>query len=940
MYNRTITIDAARPGKTLDELRMGQNSTLLLVLQKVPLAARAVTFILCGTDDSGDAVEFSADKIGDGLWQVFVRSAYFAETGSRHYEVRMTDSGGSGFWDGHGILNVTATSTSVAPADVGPTGPVGPTGEPGVHVGAEEPTDPDVDVWIDTDGEPVGLIGPTGPTGERGEGGATGPAGATGERGEMGATGATGATGEAGLSPVVTVEQTSDGAKITIVDGNGTTEATIYNGRNGEHGETGATGPQGETGPTGETGTVGPTGERGATGERGEQGPTGPSGEAGAPGETGPTGPQGETGATGETGPTGPQGVGIEGPTGPQGIQGEVGPTGPQGEQGFSGNDGATGDTGPTGPQGVTGPTGERGATGATGETGMDGATGPQGEIGPTGPQGDDGVTGPQGEQGLPGDTGPTGPTGEAGAIGPTGATGAVGAAAYISLSRTSDGVQINSYGGAGSFSATVYDGEVGPTGPQGEQGFVGPTGETGPTGPQGVTGPVGPTGMGATGPTGGTGPTGPMGEMGPTGSAAVYSTTWADLRLARENRELVSGATYRITDYVATVANNKGAVAFSDAKFDIIVTATSPNTISERAKAIMHETVLGFKTTTQFEVGDYCLYLGTVYKCTTAHIGAWDASHFEQEAPYLYGVKLESWDVWYCIDNDNARFDWADTYIADMVPRGRGVVYRLIDDRGNDCPYDFKGIKFSSPYDIGSLSSIPRFTFDTYSSSSTGLDASVNGVALGNKIAPRSTNGKYSLNNIVLLGSFIAENIFGEGCNNIRLGGGQNSSSIYANRIGCACYSISAGNGFEYNTIGTSCSTIRFGETCSGNIIGNSCFRISMGDDCSSCNIGNGSYNIVFGEATWASNRWDIIALYNHYYAIMIEPGTINVALKCTAILSTTNYYQRVKITGGVWNGTTIEDSRSQQTYTTTYMPAGSLVFEGTTQIYPAPQS
>ena len=66
MFNRAITIDAARPGMTLDELRMGQYSTLLLVMKKVPDAAESVTFILDAQGDSDEGAEFHAERIGDG----------------------------------------------------------------------------------------------------------------------------------------------------------------------------------------------------------------------------------------------------------------------------------------------------------------------------------------------------------------------------------------------------------------------------------------------------------------------------------------------------------------------------------------------------------------------------------------------------------------------------------------------------------------------------------------------------------------------------------------------------------------------------------------------------------------------------------------------------------------------------------------------------------
>ena len=57
-----------------------------------------------------------------------------------------------------------------------------------------------------------------------------GSPGAEGPQGPAGADGAAGATGPAGFSPTASVEQTPTGATITITDKTGTTTATITNG--------------------------------------------------------------------------------------------------------------------------------------------------------------------------------------------------------------------------------------------------------------------------------------------------------------------------------------------------------------------------------------------------------------------------------------------------------------------------------------------------------------------------------------------------------------------------------------------------------------------------------------------------------------------------------------------------------------------------------------
>lgn len=53
----------------------------------------------------------------------------------------------------------------------------------------------------------------------------------------------------------------------------------------------------------------------------------------------------------------------------------------------------------------------------------------------------------------------------------------------------------------------------------------------------------------------------------------------------------------------------------------------------------------------------------------------------------YFADCNLDAWKIWYCLDNNTNRFAWADD------SNGKGVIYRMIDEWGNDCPYDFKNI-------------------------------------------------------------------------------------------------------------------------------------------------------------------------------------------------------------------------------------------------------
>ena len=77
--------------------------------------------------------------------------------------------------------------------------------------------------------------------------------------GTGGGGGGSGEPGADGFSPVAQVQQTSDGAVITVTDKYGTTTATVKNGKDGKDGKDGAAGATGATGATGAKGADGKT---------------------------------------------------------------------------------------------------------------------------------------------------------------------------------------------------------------------------------------------------------------------------------------------------------------------------------------------------------------------------------------------------------------------------------------------------------------------------------------------------------------------------------------------------------------------------------------------------------------------------------------------------------------------------------------------------------
>ena len=135
-----------------------------------------------------------------------------------------------------------------------------------------------------------------------------------------------------------------------------------------------------------------------------------------------------------------------------------------------------------------------------------------------------------------------------------------------------------------------------------------------------------------------------------PEGSACQTYIHWSDLVDLRNNGELVPGMRYSIIDYLCTTTQFDTKSA--NHRFNIIVTADTENTLNENAYA-----------------------------------SKWIDPY--RAVDYFAGCHLEAWKIKYCIDNDTSRFPWADTV------NGKGVIYEMIDEWGNKCPYDFKNIQF-----------------------------------------------------------------------------------------------------------------------------------------------------------------------------------------------------------------------------------------------------
>lgn len=124
-------------------------------------------------------------------------------------------------------------------------------------------------------------------------------------------------------------------------------------------------------------------------------------------------------------------------------------------------------------------------------------------------------------------------------------------------------------------------------------------------------------------------------------------SLTYAELRTLIENSLLIPGMKYRITDYETIIdtsyhiAESGVTITSANHPFDLIVTATSSNTLDCNAQAVLRE-------------GD----------------------------TYFINSELHKWKIKYNVGSGYSQ--------------NKGIIYYMKDQNGNEAPYDFKNIQFT----------------------------------------------------------------------------------------------------------------------------------------------------------------------------------------------------------------------------------------------------
>lgn len=348
---------------------------------------------------------------------------------------------------------------------------------------------------------------------------------------------------------------------------------------------------------------------------------------------------------------------------------------------------------------------------------------------------------------------------------------------------------------------------------------------------------------------------------------------TYEELKALRDSAELVAGMFYRITDYVTTSVQE--ATQSAGHKFDIIVRALDESTLDEEAKAIQSE-------------GD----------------------------DYFANNNLTGWQVWYTLDNDTSRYAWADE-------NGKGVIYRLIDENGNDLPYDFKNIQMQDANN--SEDTTYYYTFDN-----KGTDHSLNSAKCFNNEINKYIDGTQRINRIIFKGNAneISTNFFDFECYNNTLGGSTDHMKFgrecYGNVFGGMNHLCTFETKFRNNFVGSETQSIQVGQGASNNYINNCTYYSTFGNYFRNnklpkylyySSFGHYVQNVIFGE-----NEDN---LGHHMRFLTFENGVTYVNLYKTDA-TTTKYMENIKVCSGT-NGTSskrinIEVEELAQKYAITY--------------------
>ena len=380
-----------------------------------------------------------------------------------------------------------------------------------------------------------------------------------------------------------------------------------------------------------------------------------------------------------------------------------------------------------------------------------------------------------------------------------------------------------------------------------------------------------------------------------------AIEVTHSDLLDMCDNGTLVPGQQYRIIDYLTTVYDEEEETRSAEHPFDLLVTAATNSKL--KAKAVpLHSS-----------------------RDTTG---------------YFNGYDLEKCEVWYDINNDSTKYKWADE------ENGKGVIWRMRDFDGNDCPYDFKNVQFKR-YAIMDITST-SLTADalsnlqsTYCYDQNGGKCFATKDVYGNWVPQDSNGTSYEIDEDTFDWYYTFHGLKSEDGETIEEGYDMSTHGLiltdeclqYLEDDGCGadtqdyckdnhikaahyeyfvddeyykgrqvlnnivfinglsyCYYNEDDEYWEYST--GYCYGNVFGVECKNNTFGNYCYRNTFGNDCYNNTFGNDCYNNTFGNGC-SSNTFG-----NYVRYLTVFDGVQYVAV--TGGSSSSSYVQNAQILNG----------------------------------------
>lgn len=393
----------------------------------------------------------------------------------------------------------------------------------------------------------------------------------------------------------------------------------------------------------------------------------------------------------------------------------------------------------------------------------------------------------------------------------------------------------------------------------------------------------------------------------GSSGGGGMIEITYAELKSLRDNGNLIPGQMYRMTDYETTTLQE--GTQSAGHPFDLVLTALDEGTLDEKCTA-MHS-----KRDTDGHFADsnllawqvwYCLdndekfswamrkisyitidvssldagvstvnaFLNGTIEYSNVTYSKWDAVLMGMEVSFLTtSDDVSIGDVPKLYFGGHAIDTGTITSVVKNEKDGYGVIYRMVDERQNDLPYDFKNILFkvkitSGVLDLENGTESFVYTFNKHGNN-INSDLSISSFCHGNSMyfMTQLPNNVFLTNSSYMT---IYNNRFEYGCMNNILGGlcynNTFKSNCISNTFGIGCSnnvfgdSVSSnvfGNNFEdnvflgnssNNVFGLNASGNKFGVMFSSNVIGKDFFNNTFEGECSSNTFGNTCSHNSFG--------------------------------------------------------------------------------------------